>query len=110
MHFRKPNKHLCQQVGCARTRLLSHTVQQKLRLFLVTQVYAWMEFLFLIFGIWVSANRANKIRDLADLQGNLFQSTTLNMRSQISTKHINLDLITVNHVSLNVKSSGSSAM
>ena len=45
-------KHLCQQVGCARNRHQSHTVQQKLRLFLLMQVYAWTEFPRLIFGTW----------------------------------------------------------
>ena len=43
----------CQQVGCARNRLQIHTVQQKLKLFLSIQVYAWMEFPLLIFGIWL---------------------------------------------------------
>ena len=57
-----------------------------------------------------SPNQANKARDLAELQGNLLQSTTLNMRSQIPTKHINLDLTNVDHLSSNVKPSGSSAM
>ena len=56
-----------------------------------------------------SPNQANKARDLAELQGNLLQSTSLNMRSQIPTKHINLDLINVDHVSSNVKPSSSSA-
>ena len=57
-----------------------------------------------------SPNQASKARDLAELQGNLLQSTTLNMRSQIPTKHINLDLTNIDHVSSNVKLSGSSAM
>ena len=57
-----------------------------------------------------SPNQANKARDLAELQGNLLQITTLNMRNQIPTKHINLELTNVDHVSSNVKPSGSSAM
>ena len=57
-----------------------------------------------------SSNQANKARDLAELQGNLLQSTTLNMRSQIPTKHTNLDPTDVDHVSSNVKLSGSSAL
>ena len=40
----------CQKVGCARNRPRSHTVQQKLNLSLLTQVYAWMEFPPSIFG------------------------------------------------------------
>ena len=39
-----------QEVGCARNRHQSHTVQHKLRLFLSMQVYACMEFPLLIFG------------------------------------------------------------
>ena len=41
----------CQHVGCARNKHLSHTVQRKLRLFLLMQVYAWMGFPLSIFGI-----------------------------------------------------------
>ena len=36
-----------------RNRHLSHTVQRKLRLFLLMQVYAWMWCQLLIFGIWL---------------------------------------------------------
>ena len=53
-----------------------------------------------------SPNQANKARDIAEPQGNLLQSTTLDMRSQTPTKHINLDLTNVDHVSSNVKPSG----
>ena len=55
-------------------------------------------------------NQTNKARDLRQLQGNLLQRTPPNMRSQISTKHINLDLANIDHVSSNVKPSGSSGM
>ena len=54
--------------------------------------------------------QANSARDLAELQRNLLQSKTLRLRSQIPNKHINLDLTNVDHVSSNVKPSGSSAM
>ena len=57
-----------------------------------------------------SPKQANKARDLAELQGNLLQSTTLNMRSQIQSKTFNLDLSNVDHVSSIVKPSGSSAI
>ena len=57
-----------------------------------------------------SPNQADKARDLAELQGNLLQSTTLNIRSQIPTKHINLDLNNVDHVSSNVNSSRKEAL
>ena len=35
-------KHLCHKDGCARNSPQSHTAQQKLRLFLWMQVYAWI--------------------------------------------------------------------
>ena len=57
-----------------------------------------------------SPNQANQARDLAELHGNLLQSTTLNMRSQIPSKHTNLDLTNVEHVSSHVKPPGSSAI
>ena len=56
------------------------------------------------------ANQANKARDIVELQGNLLQRTTLNKRNQIPTKHINLDLSNIDHVSSNVKPSGSNAV
>ena len=53
-----------------------------------------------------SPNQANNARDLAELHGNQLQNTTLNMRRQIPTKHINLDLTNVDHFSSNMKLSG----
>ena len=44
-------KRSWQEVGRARNRLLFHTVLQKLRWFLSTQVYAWMGFPLSIFGV-----------------------------------------------------------
>ena len=38
-------------VGCARNRPRSHTAQLKPSLYLLMQVYAWMEYQLLIFGI-----------------------------------------------------------
>ena len=55
-------------------------------------------------------NQTNKTRYLRELQRNLLQRTTPNMRSQIPTKCINLDLANDGPVSSNVKRSGSSAM
>ena len=43
-------KHLYQE---ARTRPRSHTAQQKPSSYLLMQVYTWMEYLLLIFGIWL---------------------------------------------------------
>ena len=38
---------------CKKQTFLSHTVQRKLRLFLLMQVYAWMGVQHLIFGLWL---------------------------------------------------------
>ena len=45
-----------------------------------------------------------------ELQGNLLQNTTLHMKNQNPTKHVNLDLSNVDHVSSNVRSSQCGAM
>ena len=45
--------HSYQQVGCARNRPRSHTAQQRPSSHLLMQVYAWMEYQLLIFGIWL---------------------------------------------------------
>ena len=55
-------------------------------------------------------NQPNEHKDFRDLQGHLLQRTPPNMRRQIPTNHINLDLANVDHVSSNVKPSGTSAM
>ena len=43
-------KRSCQEVGCARNRLLFHTVLLKPSLSLLMQVYAWMEYQ--LFDLW----------------------------------------------------------
>ena len=50
MHIWKP--HLFQQVVCARSRRVCHTVQLILRLFLWMQVCEWTEFPRMMSGIW----------------------------------------------------------
>ena len=55
-------------------------------------------------------NQANKSRDLGESQGKVLQRTPPNMRSHIPSEHINLDLAKIDHVSTNVKLSGSSAL
>ena len=45
-----------------------------------------------------------------ELQGNLLRNTTLHMKNQNPTKHVNLDLSNVDHVSSNVRSSQCGAM
>ena len=56
----------------------------------------------LVIGVFhsFSTNQTNKDTDLRELQGNLLQRTP----------HMNLDLANIDHVSSNVKPSGSSAM
>ena len=61
---------------------------------------------FFVLTSHTSPNQANKARKLADFPGNVLHGTTLNMRSQLPTKHIKLDLTNVDLVSSNVKPSG----
>ena len=56
-----------------------------------------------------SPNQTNKTKDAREPRGHLSAKTQPNMRNQIPTKHINLDLTNVDHVSLNVKPSDSNA-
>ena len=51
-----------------------------------------------------SPNQINKSKG-QESQGNLSRNTTLNMKNQNPTKHVNLDLNNVDHVSSNVRSS-----
>ena len=57
-----------------------------------------------------STNQTNKTKDVRGLQGDLSPRTPPNMRGQIPTKHINLDLTNIDHVLSSVKHSGSNAM
>ena len=85
-------KRLFPKVGCARNRPQSHTVQQKLRLFLFDAGLRMggssaLDLWDLIIEVFHSSpNQANKARDLAELQGNMVQNTTLNMLSQKSNQ------------------------
>ena len=56
-----------------------------------------------------SPNQINKSKG-QELQGNLSRNTTLHMKNQNPTKHVNLDLNNVDHVSSNVRSSRFGAM
>ena len=82
-------------------RKRSHTVQQKPSLYLLMQVYAWMEYQLLIFGIWAivevfhsSPTQSKKTKDQA--RGNSSRDTTSNKHNQNQTedptKHNNLEL------------------
>ena len=56
-----------------------------------------------------SPNQINKSKD-QESQGNLSRNTTLHMKNQNPTKHVNLDLNNVDHVSSYVRSSRFGAM
>ena len=105
-------------VGCVRNKLLFHTVQQKLKLFLLMQVYAWMEFP--LFDLWdlvievlhSSSNQYKKSKE--NVQGNLPHDTPSRKQTknqaQTPTQYNGLELCNVDYVSSNVKSSQSGAM
>ena len=57
-----------------------------------------------------SPKLTNKTKDDRDLQGDLSPRTSPNMRSQIPTEHINLELTNIDRVPSSVKHSGSSAL
>ena len=57
-----------------------------------------------------SPNQTNKTKDVREPRENLSARTPPNMRSQIPTKHTNLDLTNIDHVPSNGNHSGSSAM
>ena len=96
-------KHLCQSVGCARKRPQSHTAQQKLRLFLWMQVYECDPWYLAGELFHSSPNQINKSKD-QESQGNLSRNTTLHMKNQNPTEHVNLDPKNVDHVSTKVRS------
>ena len=93
---------------CKKQTSVSHS-QQNLKLSLLIQVYAWMEFPLSTFGIWLlhsSSNQPEKSKE--NVQGNL-------LRDRPSRKHTNnhvktpiqyndLELCNVDYVSSNVKS------
>ena len=56
-----------------------------------------------------SPNQINKSKGQGS-QGNLSRNTTLHMKNQNPTKHVNLDLNNVDHVSSNVRSPQFSAL
>ena len=87
----------CQEVGCARNRLLFHTVLQKLKysLSLSMHVYAWMG---VIEVFRSSPNQTNKTKDVREPRGNLSATPQSNLRKQIPTTNTNPDLTNVDHV------------
>ena len=57
-----------------------------------------------------SPNQTNKTKDVREPWENLSRNTTLHMKNPNPTKHVNLDLNNVDHVSSNVGSSQFGAM
>ena len=102
-------KQLCEPVGCARNRHQSHTAQQKL-IFLLMQVYRMdgipaLDLWDTVIEVFHSSpNQINKSKD-QESQGNLSRNTTIHMNNQNSTKHVDLNLSSVDHVSSNVRPS-----
>ena len=104
--------HLFQQVGCARNKHRSHTVQRKLRLFFLMQVFRRdgipaLDLWDLVIQVFHSSpNKLKKSKDR--VQGNLLRNTPSNKHTQNQTKtpiqHDTLELNNVDHVSSNAKS------
>ena len=105
------------RVGCVRNKHQFLTAQQNLKLFLLMQIYARMEFRprSLGFGIEVlpsSSNQAKGPREQArrDLQRNKPSSKHTNTQIKTQSQHNDLELSNVDYVSSNVKSSRSGAL
>ena len=104
-------KHLYQQVGCARNRPRSQTVQLKPRSSLLMQVYTRRRYQLLIFGIWSwksfillqSDQRKPKIKHEETRRVTPHQTSTRN-QTKDPTKHNNLELSDVDYVWSNKKS------
>ena len=106
------------QVGGARNNLLFCTVRRNLKLFLLMQVYAWMEFPLLISGIWLlkccillstkQRNPKRKCRETCCVRKH--QENTPPPKSRLKIPHNYLEVSNVDCVSSNVKSSQFGAM
>ena len=100
----------CSEATRARDRLQFHTVPQKLRLFLWMLVLRMdgipaLDLCDLVIEVFHSSqNQINKSKG-QESQGNLSRNTTLHMKNQNPTKHVNLDLNNVDFVSCDVRSS-----
>ena len=92
----------CQKVGCARNKPQFHTVLQKLKSFLLMQVYAWMGFQLLIFGIWLKKGFNIKYEETRRVTPH--QTSTQN-QTKTPIQHDTLELSNVDFVSTNAKSS-----
>ena len=107
----------CQQVGCARSKRQFHTFQRNLNLFLLMLVYARMEFPLLISGIWelkcsilLPTNSQNPKREYRETCCVAHHQARTNTQTKNPIQHDDLELLTVDYVSSNVKSSQFGAM
>ena len=105
------------EVGCARSKLLSHTARRNLKLFLLMQVDAWMEFPFLILGIWLlkryiilPSNLRNPKKKCRETCGMTHHQKHTNSQTKTQIQHNDLELSDVDYVSSNVKTSHSRAL
>ena len=109
-------KHLCQEVECARNRHQSHTHSSTeaetispdagLRMDGIPALDLWD----LAIEVFHSQpHQINKSKG-QESQGNLSRNSTLHMKNQNPTKHVNLHLNNVGHVSSYVRSSHFGAM
>ena len=96
------------KIGCARNKLQFHTVLQKLKSFLSMQVYAWMEFQLLIFGVWLlkccTLLPTNLKKSKENVQGNLLHGAPstkhANSETKTPTQNNDLELCNVDYVFL----------
>ena len=109
------DKHLCQQVGlCKKQTSVSHasteaeviSLDAGLRMDGIPALTLW-DFVIEVFHSL--PNQINKFEGL-ESQGNLSHNTKLQIENQNPTKHINLDLNDIDHVSSNVRSSNTGSM
>ena len=109
---------LFQSVGCARNKLLFHTVRRNLKIIYLDAGLRMdgipvLDLWDLVIEVFHSSpNQLNNTKD--QVRGNLSRDTTTNKHTQnktkVATQHTKFDLSDVDHVSSNAKSSRFGAM
>ena len=97
MHFRKCKKQTSVSLSSTEAEMISHDAG--LHMDGIPALDFWDS---LIEVFHSSPNQINKSKD-QESQGDLSRNTTLHMKNQNSTKHADLDLSDVDHVSSNVR-------
>ena len=105
---------LCQQVGCARNRLLFNTVLQKLKSFLSMQVYAWTVFPLshswdLVIEVFHSVPNRTDV-PMREPCGNPSAVVKPNMHNPVPIKHTNVIPTNIDHIPSNTAHSGPGAV